>query len=529
MSGSEARVARSGSRIPFGRNAAFALAALGGAFYFLGFPGFGLWPFAFIAQAPLMVALAGQTPRRAAWLGLLNGTVMTLGGFYWLVEMLRVFSGFSTPICLFFLLVICAYQGARHAALGWLYARAELRGASRPLAYALAFATTELLYPLLFPWYAAASLTPVPTLVQVAELGGPILVGLVLVAVNVAVSEVVLARLEGRGLDRRPLVVGAAALVGTLVYGWARIRSVDARMAASDAARVGIVQANMGLMQKRSNAAEGVQRHKELTAKLKAEKNIDFVVWSESSVMYTFPEAVADVMLKERVTGGLGLPAIFGAVVYRSSADRERDVLFNTSFSTDERGRTTARYDKQYLLMFGEYLPLAETFPVLHKISPHSGRFSPGKTLDPLLVAVRGQTHKVSMLICYEDILPSFVRSAVRFAEPELLVNITNDAWFGDTAEPWQHLALAQLRAIEHRRFLVRSTNSGVSAVVDAAGRVVKKGGTFQVEALDAEIKWMKGQTVYGLVGDSPYYLMSATAFFLAFRRRRAPAKTADS
>src|SRR5262249_25600521 len=149
------------------------------------------------------------------------------------------------------------------------------------------------------------------------------------------------------------------------------------------------------------------------------------------------------------------------------------------------------------LLAFGEYLPFGDTFPVLYKWSPHSGRFSPGNTLDPLLVDVKGATHKVSALICYEDILPGFTNRAVAYAEPELLVNMTNDAWFGDTNEPWQHLALAKFRAIEHRRFLVRSTNSGVSAIIDPNGAVVD--GTlstpFKAESHDAIVRWLQGGT----------------------------------
>ena len=100
------------------------------------------------------------------------------------------------------------------------------------------------------------------------------------------------------------------------------------------------------------------------------------------------------------------------------------------------------------------------------------------------MLDVDGAKHPVSVLICYEDILPRFTNDAVRHADPELLVNMTNDAWFGDTSEPWEHLALAQLRAVEHRRYLVRGTNSGVSAVVDPVGRVVAHSGTFRQEAI---------------------------------------------
>jgi apolipoprotein N-acyltransferase len=158
---------------------------------------------------------------------------------------------------------------------------------------------------------------------------------------------------------------------------------------------------------------------------------------------------------------------------------------------------------------------------VLYKWSPNSGHFSPGTSLDPLQLTIDGVTHPVTMLICYEDILPEFTNTAVRHAEPELLVNMTNDAWFGDTVEPWEHLALAQLRAVEHRRYLVRGTNSGVSAIVDPVGRVVKHSGTFKEEGISAPIHWMRQKTVYERIGDWPWLLASIALGVGAFRRRK--------
>ncbi|MEJ2436268.1 MAG: nitrilase-related carbon-nitrogen hydrolase, partial [Pseudolabrys sp.] len=128
---------------------------------------------------------------------------------------------------------------------------------------------------------------------------------------------------------------------------------------------------------------------------------------------------------------------------------------------------------------------------------------------------------KIAVFICYEDIIPSFVNSIVAAGDPDLLVNMTNDAWFGDSTEPWIHLALAELRAVEHRRFLVRSTNSGVSAIVDPVGRVIAHTGTFRPEAIAAEVAWLRPTTVYGVIGNGPWWVLSAAAIALAFIRKR--------
>jgi apolipoprotein N-acyltransferase len=516
-------------------------AILSGLLYCVAFAGFDQWWLTFVALVPLYVSLIGQTPKRAAWLGLLAGLAMNLGGFYWLLNMLRTFSGFPTAICLVFVVIICAYQGGRLALMGWLYGRSAARGWPAPLVFAGAFAASELLYPLLFPWYYAATVHQVPVLMQVADLGGPILVGLVLVAINLAVAEPLRARLaasravvkpgpsgsEERApldLDRRVIGVGVIAAVLTLLYGAVRISGTKATMEAAPEAKVGIVQGNMGLMQKREDPGEGLRRHRRLTADLR-QKGADFVVWSESSVTFAVPEELGTKghFFRDRFAASLGVPTIFGAVLFRVDPDRER--WFNTALATNARGEVTGRYDKQFLLAFGEYLPFGESFPILYKWSPHSGRFSPGTSLEPVTLDVKGEKHKVSVLICYEDILPGFTNRAVAHADPDLLVNITNDAWFGDTTEPWEHLALAKFRAIEHRRYLVRSTNSGVSAVVDPIGAVVTHTRTFVADAQEASIRWLHGGTVYETVGDFFWYLVSLGMLVAAFRPRSTAAK----
>jgi len=509
---------------------AYAGALLSGLLYWLAFAGMDVWPLAFVAWVPLLVSMHRQTVRRATTLGWLAGLTMNVFGFSWLQNMLSTFSGFPPPVCFLFVLVVCAYQGGRIGACGWLYGRATARGWPPAPVFAAAFAASELAFPLLFPWYFAACVHQVPLLTQIADVGGPILVGLVLIAANLAVAEPLLARLERRKPSVAVLGTGAVTVAFALAYGYMRVGAVDAMVQAAPEARVGVVQADMGLMEKRQNLDEGLMRHLELSTKLEEKDHADFLVWSETSAM----RPVRDDRYREELRGGvarlIGLPAIFGAVTIKMVPGDRQFVAYNTAVASDKNGIITGRYDKQFLLMFGEYLPGGEQFPVLYKWSPNSGRFSAGSSLEPLPLEVDGVTHPVSVLICYEDILPEFTNSAVRHADPELLVNMTNDAWFGDTSEPWEHLALAQFRAIEHRRYLVRGTNSGVSAVVDPVGRVVVHSGTFRQDTVSSPIHWMRGRTVYERIGDWPWGLASVALVIGVFRRRRAdPAVAASS
>jgi apolipoprotein N-acyltransferase len=403
----------------------------------------------------------------------------------------------------------CGYQAGRIALLGWLHGRAESRGWPAAPVFALAFVASELVFPLLFPWYYGATVHNAVVFAQVADLGGGYLVGLVLVAANLGVAELVLAWRERRPRDRRVLTVAVAAPLFALLYGYPRLRQIDARAAAAEPVKVGIVQGNMPLIGRR----HALKTHVARTAELR-QKGVDLVVWSEGSTGMANHETPDYGEVRRVITNRLGVPTIIGGLLARG---RGRDFrYFNTALLSDKDGKILGRYDKQYLLAFGEYLPFGDTFPQLYEMSPNSSRFSPGKSIEPL---VWGE-HKISALICYEDILPGFVNGMIRHADPDLLVNLTNDAWFGDSTEPWIHLALAKMRAIEHRRYLVRSTNSGVSALVDPVGRVPLHGGTFEEEALIGVAKWMRGTTVYEVVGDWPWVLAAIASFGMAFVTR---------
>jgi apolipoprotein N-acyltransferase len=430
-------------------------------------------------------------------------------------------------LCAVFMVILCSYQGGRFALLGWLSARGAQRNWPKNTVLVLAFVASELCYPLLFPWYFSASMHRVPWMVQSADIGGPILVGVVMLAVNLALAELVLARLERRRVAIPVLIGGAAALGLNLAYGAIRIAQVDRYAAASEALKVALVQGNMGLLDKRNNPEEGLRRHLVLSNTMK-EAGAELLVWSESSVAFASPEDAYNDVLQRRFTKKLGVPTIFGAVLYRDNPEPSLARFFNVALASDANGVVGSRYDKQFLLAFGEYLPFGDRFPDLYKLSPHSGKFSPGTSQAPLTLTLRGKPRKLTTLICYEDILPGFTRDAVREAQPELLVNLTNDAWFGDTSEPWEHLALAKMRAVEHHRFLVRSTNSGVSAIIDPVGRTVVETKTFVEDAKLAEIRLMSRGTWFETLGHYPHMLASLLALVFAFWRRPAKLSTAS-
>lgn len=497
----------------------YALSVLTGLLYFLAFPATAPKPFAFVALiafVPWLYAIRGQTARVAMKMSWLMGFVGVSLGFYWLVTMLQVFSGFPLPACIFFAAVLNVYQSGRVALTGWLYGRATERGWPHAPVLVAAFVAGELAYPLLFPWYAGVTMHEWPLMMQLADLGGPIAVSAMLLGSNLAIAEIV-EMVRRMPASRVTIGVGFAVPVLAAIYGAIRMGSIDAKAATAERVRVGMVQPYNDLFNRR----DALRTHLEMTKELRDKEKIDLVVWSEAPLGRAFSEERYQQMVKYDVTGKLGVPAIIGALLVRVP-DRKKDPtaqrdFFNVALMADEQGNITGRYDKQYLLMFGEYLPFGDVFPVMYKWSPNSSRFTPGTSFKPL----EWKGHRISSMICYEDILPSFVNKLVAAGDPDLFVNLTNDTWFGNSTEPWIHLALAKFRSIEHRLYLVRVTNSGVSAIIDPVGRTIVHGGVYTKENLVGEARFLKERTVYSAIGDSVWWLLTALVAFASFRSRK--------
>lgn len=498
----------------------YGLSVLTGLLYFLAFPATAARPFAFVALiafVPWLYAIRGQTARVAMKMSWLMGFVGVSLGFYWLVTMLEVFSGFPLPLCILFAAILNVYQSGRVALTGWLYGRATERGWPHAPVVVAAFVAGELAFPLLFPWYAGVTMHDWPIMMQFAELGGPIAVSAMLLGSNLAIAELVEVYRHKASVNRVTIGVGFAVPVIAAIYGAVRMNMIDAKVANAEKIRVGMVQPYNDLFNRR----DALRVHLDMTKELKAKEPIDLVVWSEAPLGRAFSEDKYQQQVKLDVTGKLGVPAIVGALLVRQP-DRKKDPkasrdYFNVALMADEQGNIIGRYDKQYLLMFGEYIPFGDLLPVLYQWSPNSSKFTPGTSFAPL----EWKGHRITSMICYEDILPSFVNKLVKAGDPDLFVNLTNDTWFGNSTEPWIHLALAKFRSIEHRLFLVRVTNSGVSAIVDPVGRMTTHGGVYTKENLVGEARFLRERTLYSAIGDIPWWILTALVGFASFRRRK--------
>jgi apolipoprotein N-acyltransferase len=188
-----------------------------------------------------------------------------------------------------------------------------------------------------------------------------------------------------------------------------------------------------------------------------------------------------------------------------------------------EGDQVVARFDKSRLVMFSEHIPFRDTFPAIAKIMPRgSGHFARGTDIVTFPLRVGEEDYRLAPMICFEDIIAGFGRELAAL-HPHLLVNLTNDTWFGDSSEPWQHLALSVFRAVEMRTDMIRAVNSGVTAFVDANGRVVDKtyvidpaSRLMRMEGLLGEVALVEGgHSLYARFGELFAYVCTAALFAL--------------
>lgn len=502
----------SGSR---GAAYAVALAAAGGVLCFLGFLGFGLWPLSLACLAVLWRAIDAAGAGRiapAALVGFVYGAVAHAGGFHWMWRIVDVFLDGNVFAGAVLWTLDASWFGLRFALYAVLYTLARRRGWPAAIAGVAPLLLVEWLYPALFPVHLGHALSGWMVLVQVSDLGGPLLVTALLGLVNAALYEAWRCWRGRAGIPWATWTAAVLALAGAWLYGTARTAAIERRMADAPEIRVGIVQGNLGVFEKGRSPERDHRLYLEQTRELLEEGEVDLVVWPETvhtrGLLRPLP------LSGRLIRGGMEVPLLLGAatIVVEDGVRRKR----NSALLIGADGVVRDAYDKNVLIPFTERLPFADLVPL--PIAARS-EFSPGRERP----ALRFGPWRVSTPICHEAAQPAHVRRMVQEGRPHLLATLANDSWFGDSQEPWMHLAMARLRAVEHRRYLVRATNSGISAVIDPLGRDVARSGLLVRENLRAVARPLEGTTLYTRRGDWPGWLAAGALVLMLLWRRRAP------
>ena len=467
-----------------------------------------LFPLAWFAFAPLFwIVVHTDSWRRILLWGWLAGFFTHLLGFYWLVYTISVFGEFPYSVSVLVFLIYAALQGLQMA----LFALLVKRSGFGPLSIlpAIFWVAIEFWFPRLFPWYLANSQLPFLTFIQSADLVGPYGASFLIMWFNAAAFEAFLSWQLARPIRWNALLLVILCVLVSVAYGIFRLQTVTTGAASAAKLNLGAVQGDIDIDLKWNAilVKRNLETYRNLTGQVDGSR---LVIWPETAVELWLPENLAQI--PPDVLPPLNAESffIFGARSYRGHIGGPDFKAFNTAFLSDGKGRIIGHYHKQVLLAFGEYLPFSAILSKLPAM-PFADGFTPGN--GPHTLDLPGPIH-IAPLICYEDLMPELSRAFVKSGKANILVNLTNDAWYGRTVAPWQHARLAQWRAIETRRSLVRVTNTGVTSVINPKGEMIQSLPLFTAVAFRAEIALMDGETLYVRFGD--WFAWSATLISLA-------------
>jgi len=494
-------------------------ALLSGVLLVLSFPTLGHPAFAWIALVPVAVAAVRASSMREAFRhGLVTGVVHFAGTIYWIPGVMAEFGGLPVPVAWGVHALLVAYLGLFPAlfvsVIWWFHRRV---GSVALLFTPAVWVTSELGRVYLFtgfPWELLGySQAQVLWVAQLASVVGVLGVSVLVAGVNGALAFLVVDR------RRSPRWIVAALTVAVLTlslgFGAWRVRS-GALLDAGVPLRVAAVQGNIAQSEKWDPASRDEILEKYLIYTRRASgEGAHLVVWPEAATPFAFGLDPDSALIRE-VARGLRIHLLFGTTHVVWEEDEAK--YYNSAVLLNPDGETAGMYHKQHLVPFGEYVPLRQALFFVSPLVENVGGFTAGTEPTTLLM----DEYPIGAAVCYEIIYPGLVRGLVSGGS-RLLTTVTNDAWYGRTAAPYQHFQQARMRAIEEGRYLVRAANTGISGVVDPYGRVVVESGLFEDDVVVADVRLLEDLTPYARYGDVLAFACGLlTLGMVAFAGRRA-------
>jgi apolipoprotein N-acyltransferase len=483
----------------------FVLASLSGLLGIIVFPRIGLSWMAWVCLVPLLIPSYREFRSGPSFVwGLTTGFIFFVGVCGWIAAVLRTYGDLSWLGASALFLLLAAYLSLFYGCFSLVFARVSLRFpvGSFYLCPFLWIATEYLRAHVLtgFPWCLLGyALVDDFNLAQLSTVTGVYGISFVVVLINGLAAQLLMARTKAALLQ---LGVTVVALVGiSLGFSTKTARPILGKQEAR------IVQTNISSEQDWSKQASSalLDELAELSTRhgdnqgLTTDEGVRITLWPETPAPFYFNH---DAEFRNRM---LNLAEssrrylLFGFVDFRSSAaDAKRRDPYNSVALVSPEGNFISQYDKIHLVPFGEYIPYAKIFFFVDKISTEAGNFRSG---ERVVVSPLGSGHLLGTFVCYEAILPDLVRLFTAQGA-QVLVNVTNDGWFGNSPAPYQHLNMARFRAIENHRYLLRAANSGISAVVDPYGRIQARSLLNGRMSLESAFEWETNVTFYARYGD---------------------------
>lgn len=486
-------------------------ALVAGAVVPLAFAPFGWWWFAIVGPAVLFRLWLDCPPRRAAWLGWLFGVGLWGAGVYWIYHSLHHFGSAIAPLAALITLVFALAMALTIAALGFVLCRGE--PARRGVAWLLLLAPAAWIAQ---EWVRSWFLTGFPwLLLGTSQIDTPLagyapLVGVYGVGLVVAVTAGMLAALP----RLRGLTLGV--MLAVLAVAWGGGVALDGRDWSEpdgEALSAALVQGNVPQDEKFDSIRRSVDLYTDKTRVVAGD--VDLVVWPETAIPTYWDRVAPDLNAFARELGATEV--VTGIFTY----DRDHHRYYN---SVRPLGPARDVYSKQRLVPFGEYLPLRDWLTFLEAVIeiPLGDLAVP----DAEQGVIEAAGVRLGAFVCYEAAYPRVVGALA--PEAGILINVSNDAWFGDSTAPEQHLEIARMRSLETARPMLRATNTGISAFIDHHGEIGERGAQFEALSMTAEVQPRTGTTPYGRVGDWPVLgllVLVIGGWILRSRQRRPAAR----
>jgi apolipoprotein N-acyltransferase len=485
------------------------LAALSGILSIFIFPQFNIELLAWIIFIPLFAAIQQENLKDAFWLGWGAGVIHFLGTLYWVTIAMAVYGNLSKlvsgAVLLLMAVYLALYVGTFCMILRYLQQKTVL-----PLIVCAPVAWVGLEYLrtfflLGFPWNLlgySQFLTPYVT--QIADITGVYGVSFLVVLVNAGIYTCLLSK-TSQWIKIKTVVIMLCCTGFCVGYSLIMLSSEDSAntssslsMESSQMVRVAVVQGNIDQSIKwddryRQEILDIYFRLSEQTL----DKSPELIVWPETAIPFVFQyEPDYRLQLVEAVRK-FGVSLLFGGQDIIPAPPPKQYNSLNSAFLLSPEGIILSKYDKIHLVPFGEYVPFKKILFFVDKFVTAIGEVKPGKTYQVMPF----QDKPFSTVICFEIIFPNLVRKFVDKGA-QFLVTITNDAWYGKTAAPYQHFAMATFRAIENRVSVARSAQTGISGFIDPYGRIIEQSEIFVEDALVQNIPLRNTTTFYTRYGD---------------------------
>lgn len=469
---------------------------------------------------------------RSAFAASLSSAILTYAlGLYWLIPAMVEYGGVNPwsamgILGLIVLILSFGFGGAIFLAL-WTHRKIKVPFFIAAAAFLMCFEYARTYFPVNgFPWIQAAySQGKFLGFFQWVDSTGVYGLNLLIWMVNGLIAEMILPWIQKTPKDKainRAAILVLCVLI-SFFAGIYRQHRIEGETRSDYSKSVALIQANISQALKwdADRESENLSRHLELS-NLAEKRGAELAIWPEASYPYPVDLKTAPQFQLFETAGGK-LPAILlGAAGIEQVGTEE--VLYNSAFLTDDQSRITDFYHKRHLVPFGEYVPLKRWLTFARRLTTAVGDFSPGAKANPF---ISGDL-KMGVLICYEDIFPDLARQSVREGA-NILVNITNDAWYGDTSAQHQHLIFSQFRALETRRTLLRATNTGMTAWIDWRGVVLKSLPPFEPGVLLLNAIPQSMMSPYVRYGDWIAWMMMGVASLLVLGALVAVIRSARS